>query len=561
MEKNFYRDEIRKIFIIYGISFILLSVISVYAFLVFYSNNNIKEKNIESNHKTGSFIKEEFQNYSDKILSFEKSEAINRFIMFGNNMSEVYEILYDFINNSQIRSIFYIVSRDGKTLLTNNYTKSPYNGSDLFFKGLFKQLKARPDEIVMMNNKIQIDGNKRTIYSIGKAMISYGRVTGYLVFDILESDLNKQIDNSNVDIIVVTDKYNNIIISTNSLVGDDIGKFTPRKAINNKVEFLDKSYYYYKTSIFNDEIIIYTLTELEFIENLTKVSIIYLIFIFMALSFITVIVSKYVSAKKTKSVELLIEAINKAQKGDLNAFVSIHSNDAFEQIGNHFNKMLVDLNMQIKKNHELINRNRLSEIMQLEAQINPHFIFNTLETLKYMIRIDQKKSVDIVISLANILRYSINYEEKKISLEEDLNYLNNYFIIQKYRFNQRLEYIINIQDEAKKCKVPKLILQPLVENCINHAYITKENLWVKIDIYMKDVLYLEIEDNGEGIEEERLKEIIGQLENNNIAKQRIGLNNVYRRIKLLYGDDYGMNIESKKGVGTKIIIKLPIETE
>lgn len=561
MEKKFYRDEIRKIFTIYGISFILLSIILVYGFLVFYSNYNIKEKNIESNLKTGSFIKEEFQNYSERILSFEKSEAINRFIMFGNNRSEVYEILYDFINNSKSRSIFYIVSREGETLLTNNYTKSPYNGSDLFFKGLFKQLKSRPDEIVMMNNKIQIDGNTRTVYSIGKAMISYGRVTGYLVFDILESDLNKQIDNSNVDIIVVTDKYKNIIISTNSLVSDDIGKFALRMRTNNRVEFLDKAYYYHKTSILDNEIIIYTLTKLEFIENLTKVSIGYLILIIMALSLMTVIVSKHISAKKTKSIELLIEGINKAQKGDLNAFVSISSNDAFEQIAKHFNKMLVDLNMQIEENNELIDRNRLSEIMQLEAQINPHFIFNTLETLKYMIRIDEKKSVDIVIRLANILRYSINYEEKKISLEEDLNYLNNYFMIQKYRFNERLKYTINIQEEAKKCKVPKLILQPLVENCINHAYITKENLSIRINIYIEDSLFLEIEDDGEGIEGFKLKEIIEQLENNNIAKQRIGLNNVYRRIRLFYGEDYGMNIESNKGVGTKIIIKLPIEKE
>lgn len=132
-------------------------------------------------------------------------------------------------------------------------------------------------------------------------------------------------------------------------------------------------------------------------------------------------------------------------------------------------------------------------------------------------------------------------------------------MIQKYRFEDNFDYSIILQENAKDCIIPKLIIQPIIENSIKYGFMTKKYLKVEINCYTdKDKLFIEIEDNGEGIDDERLSEIITSLNFNDNESQHIGLYNVHRRIKLMYGDSFGINIFSNKGKGTKVIITLPV---
>jgi len=278
----------------------------------------------------------------------------------------------------------------------------------------------------------------------------------------------------------------------------------------------------------------------------------------LGLFIITIIMADYIAKKKTKSIELLINSINQVQDGNLNAFLDIKSGDEFELIGKHFNKMLNRLELLINKNLELTNRNQIAEIKQLESQFNPHFIFNTLETLKYMIAIDKEKATEMIIKFANILRYSIDYENKTIKLEQDISYLNNYLTIQKFRYNDRLTYEMNIEEDSKKLIVPKLILQPIIENCINHSYKRKESLHIVLDIsIINNELIMVVKDNGDGITKSRLNEIMLKLDDNSIENNNIGLSNIHRRLKLLFGEKYGIFIESEEKIGTIVTIKIP----
>lgn len=559
-QKHLYKDEIKKLLIIHSISFIIISIVLVYVFIGVYTSFIMRSSNNRSNDLVRVSIENEINAYVEAIHTLEGSSVIQNFLENGEQISAVYELLYAFINQRDIKSIFYIVTTQGQTILTNNYQESPYNSYELFLSGLFKQLKNNPDEIGYMNNKIQLDVTKRTIYSIGKSIKINGKIQGYLIFDILESDLNKIVHKADVDILVITDKYNNVILSTNSLVLDEIGKFTLAKNAKDTLLFMNKEYYFYKSVFLENHLAIYTVSELELITNLMTMSIVYFGIIMITVSMIIIKVADYISKKKTVSINQLINAIGQAQKGNLEAFVSIKSNDEFEVIGNQFNKMLVELNVLIGKNNELIHRNRIAEIKQLEAQFNPHFIFNTLESLKYMIHISTEKATDIVINLANILRYSIDYERKNIVLDQDLDYLNSYLLIQKYRYNKRLTYNIHIEREAKDCIVPKLIMQPIIENCINHGYKRKDTLHINLTIkIVGDCLSMIIEDNGEGITEDRLTAITLQLEDESVVTNSIGLNNVNRRIKLLYGEEYGLIINSINNRSTTVQITMPNE--
>jgi sensor histidine kinase YesM len=562
VRKHLYRDDIRKMLIMYSISFILISIILIYAFIGIYSKSTVRNYNHNSNNITKELINNEIQSYINAIYDLENEPIVQLFLETGEQQSAVYELLYDYINNRQVKSIFYIVDENGETILTNNYIKSPYNNYGIFLSGLFKQLKSNPDDIIFLSNKIQIDATKRTVYSIGKCYKINNKIKGYIVFDILESDLNKIVHKTNVDILVITDQYNNVIISTNSLVLNEIGKFKLIKNVKDTIKFNNKEYYYHKSELLDKQMYIYTLSELELISQLMTMSIVYSIILIIVLTIIIIVVAGYISKKKTESIEILIKSINKVQKGDFNALVNIKSNDEFEVIGNSFNDMIIELDKLIKNNSELIDRNRISEIKQLEAQFNPHFIFNTLETLKYMIYVNIQKATDIIVNFAKILRYSIDYNTKNIVLDEDLSYLKSYLLIQKYRFNNRLTYNISMDESAKDSIVPKLIMQPIIENCINHGYKSKDTLHIDLEIRVIDNdLVMKVVDNGDGIQDSRLEEIRKQLENENIVSNSIGLNNVHRRLKLLYGKQYGIKISSKIGEDTTVIIRIPNNKE
>lgn len=559
--KHLYKDEIKKILILFCMTFILISIVLLYIFLGVYTKGTVKAKNKDYNDFTYSVLYEELKSYENIINKFEENEIISDYLLTGNDQSKVYESLYDFINKSKIKSVFYLVDTEGKTILTSNYVESPYNSYDIFISGLFKQLKNNSNEIVFMNNKIQIDLTKRTIYSIGKAVIVNGEIEGYLVFDILEADLKNAIYNQDTEILIITDQYNNAIISTNSIFLDDIGKFNFKTSLqdnNYTATMFDRKFFYSISELFNGKLRIYTLSEISWINKLLTMTISYAIMIMLILFAMIIFTADYISSKKTKSITLLIDSITRVQNGDLKAYVPINTGDEFQLIGEQFNKMLKRLDGLSEKNSELINRNRLAEIKQLESQFNPHFIFNTLETLKYMIAVDKDKAVEIIVSLARILRYSIEYEKKTISVGEDIIYLNNYLSIQKFRYNNRLTYDIKIDELAKVRIVPKLILQPLIENCINHGYKSKENLHIILDIeIIEDHLVMTVIDNGEGIEINRLNKIIDLLDHDGVESNSIGLTNVHRRLKLLYGDEYGLKINSEIGKGTLITIRIP----
>ena len=558
--KHYYKDDLKKILILYGFSFIIIIVVLFYSFLQIYTKHTVSDKNKKYNEYTYNLLYDEIKAYENKIFDFEYNDTISNYLLTGQKQSEVYEMLYKFINTTKLKSVFYIVDINGETLLTSNYVKSPYNSYDIFISGLFKQLKNNPESIVYMNNKVQIDLTKRTIYSIGKAILINGEIKGYIVFDLLESDLEKEIFNNDAEILVVTDKYNNTIISTNSMFLDDIGKFVLKldNNLESKVKYMDKMFYYNKSKLFNGTLLIYTLSELNTVNQLLATTISFAIVILIGLFIIVLITADYIAKKKTKSITMIIDSINQVQDGNFNASVKIDSGDEFELIGKHFNKMVKRLDTLIKKNNELIARNQIAEIKQLESQFNPHFIFNALETLKYMVSIDQDKAIEMIIKFANILRYSIDYKKKTIKLEQDIIYLNNYLSIQKFRYNSRLTYEIRIEEASNEFIVPKLILQPIIENCINHSYKRKENLHIVLKIsIINNELVMIVEDNGDGISKIKLDEINKQLNNDRIESNNIGLLNVHRRLKLLYGEKYGLLIKSEENIGTIVTIKIP----
>jgi hypothetical protein len=200
------------------------------------------------------------------------------------------------------------------------------------------------------------------------------------------------------------------------------------------------------------------------------------------------------------------------------------------------------------------------EIKQLEEQFNPHFLFNILETLKYQIMIDKEKAVEMVLAFAGLMRYSIYYGSTVVALGTDIEYINDYLMLQKLRYNRRLTYSIDIPDELQDCLIPKLLLQPIVENSLSHGLI--DTIHIKIAAKHKDdILIISVEDNGKGIDSVNLQVLRDNLEKESIYKEHIGLYNSHRVIKLLYGSQYGLEIDSCHGTVVNIRLPFTLESE
>ncbi len=274
-------------------------------------------------------------------------------------------------------------------------------------------------------------------------------------------------------------------------------------------------------------------------------------------------ISVYWIYRITKPLNTLTSAMREMEKGKLGHMLPETSRNELGLLGRQFNKMsqsILELINQVKK---IENEKRELEIETLQSQINPHFLYNTLNTIKYMAAIVKANNiVDCITTLGNILRPIYKNAGILCSLEEEIEYVRNYIRIMNYRFGEGIKVNVSIPDGLLKCNILRFILQPVIENSLTHGI---KNQRYKIDIDISalekdgDIL-LSVEDNGDGMSGERLGKVIESMENPDTAGRSdggIGLVNVHSRIKLHFGENYGIDIFSAEGTGTRVVLKFP----
>jgi len=203
--------------------------------------------------------------------------------------------------------------------------------------------------------------------------------------------------------------------------------------------------------------------------------------------------------------------------------------------------------------------NVVSELRQLESQFNPHFLFNTLENIKFMIKLEPDTASKMIVALSALLRYSINNTVRQVVLKDDLTYLDNYLVIQQARFGKRLDYQATVADEALTCLVPKLLLQPVVENAIKYGADAQGKITIRAKLQVVDKqLQVEITDKGMGIQPEQLSSLQKLLSQEANDSVHTGIYNIHRRIQLMYGSAYGLTISCPPEGGTRVSMILPV---
>ncbi len=217
---------------------------------------------------------------------------------------------------------------------------------------------------------------------------------------------------------------------------------------------------------------------------------------------------------------------------------------------------ILSMQIQLNKIEKEKKLRMVSQMRALQARINPHFLFNALNTIRYMVRINPEKAYDLLLKLSVILRETIDSGENFIPLKKEIEFVKAYIDIEKGRFGDRLEIDFDISCNTERITVPSLIIQPIVENAIKHAFYPElKKLKIKITVFIRfNMLYVIISDNGKGMSKEKLKEVLNGSEN-----RSVGIRNVRERLENLYGNNYQFKITSHPKKGTKVIIGLPQE--
>lgn len=284
---------------------------------------------------------------------------------------------------------------------------------------------------------------------------------------------------------------------------------------------------------------------------------------------LSLILSTMIASGITAPINNIRLAMKKVENGQLE--VKLHDQSFIEtkELSEGFQNMLRNLRELITKVYEEELRKKEAEFKALQAQINPHFLYNTLETINWMLIIEEKYDLSkMVIYLGDILRYSIEKGNNIITLEKDIEQIEKYLYIQMARFGDKLHYELDISPETLKCKILKLTIQPLIENAINHGIEKKRGQGViRISsVIQGNKLLVKVEDNGVGMSQEQLNKILcedGLPAISGVINKhtKLGIKNVDNRIKMYYGSQYGLSIQSEEGRGTCVLVLLPVERE
>jgi len=536
--------------------FITLGGLLIFAGVWRYS---IEKTNRSENSRVSSDIAATVTAYADLINGLENNRNILEGTLETDERVEIFQGIYDAANKLDRKANLYVFDSGLLPVISATVSVPEYLDGEIYKNwGIFRIMSQNPGQTALKLLDVDDSGDMQLL--VGKAIVRDGEIKGYAVFVINSQQFQIAIGQMDSQTII-TDDYGWVFVSNNYTFLNQMGKIAiDGSRQSGEVEKNQNRYYISSSAVLDGQIHIYSISPLEnqilMLQNIFLI----LLFVFVMLIIAVFLGAKGIAVKKTKDLDSIIRGLEKVKEGDLNTHIDISSNDEFQTIGESYNLMIDSLREQIRRNAEMGGLVAESQRKQLESQFNPHFMFNTLENIRFMCKLDPDSASKMVLNLSTLLRYSVSNTQEEVTVKEDLVYTENYLSLLKYRFNQRFHYAVNIPPEVQECVIPKLIIQPMIENAIKYGFEGKDQLLVEVNGYMEDGrLILMCSDDGAGMKPELLDEIRQTLGEDTNRSSHSGLYNVHRRVLLMYGTGYGIRIESTLGRGTCLRIVLPVK--
>lgn len=431
-------------------------------------------------------------------------------------------------------------------------------------------------------NYIQDDRNGQYYLSlIRKVNFFKARTTGVLVVNVNSNKLNAILNQESFETLIM-DENDNIVASNRvdtqdkSLTNIDLTTLSTTGQGPHDVTIDGKPFkmvidHWQPGGSLNSLRIISIFSVASIVDEPNRIIFLASIVILSALM-MAILLIYYVSRLLTGRILHLSKHISKVASGNLGATLVIDGKDEIGQLARQFNHMVRNINALMSEVQESNRQKNAIQLKQNEikfkmmaSQINPHFLFNALESIRMKALVRGQADISHVVRLlGKMMRKNLEVGNGMISLQSELETVNCYLVIQKFRYDDRLTYELHVDPKANPLQIPPLIIQPLVENCVIHGLENRiEGGMVRVEIRLEDsYLKVQVSDNGTGISKARIQEIRKMLDNNDdYETNNIGMRNIHLRLQLTYGPQFGLTLTSQIGFGTQISFAIPLRSD
>jgi len=513
--------------------------------------------------------------WDDKTMNILKSHySVETLSKRKANQIELEAAMQTFLNTRlEIESV-YIYRHDGDEYYIDQTT---FN-KDVRKKILMKktELISEAEEYMGKNKWIAMNLEKGLITGI---RIIYDPITleklGILITNVQESYLRSLYDDIRVNknsFFVIRDVDGTILSTNSSLNEREIysilkGMKSSTGQLANYTSSLNVSGKFFiigRTCNFTEWEILNIIPRDELLEGIRQ-NRVWIFLVALLCIIISTLLLLLFSSYIVNPIKQLIKVMKKVEKEDFSVSAEPTSQDEFGELTLVFNKMIKRIRYLIEEVYQQKIIKQEAEFKLLQAQINPHFLYNTLDSINWIAKMNGVEDISkMVIALGQLMRISISKGKKEITLAQEIEYINNYLLIQSMSYRDKFKVVIDVEEDMKNCILPKLILQPVVENALVHGIekkLGKGVLIIKASC-QSSKLVIDVIDDGVGMDPVQAKKIleyesavVGEGENE--IHTGIGISNVNKRIKIIYGNDYGVDIISEIGKGTDVRIVLP----
>ncbi len=584
----------RKSFKIQLVSaFIVTSMLPIFLINIFsyYNTSKLVQQNVESMAKANlqqtkisldvwldSYKDILFQVYTDDYI-VELVDKINAGEDMANNRKLLRKTLRGlFYTKDYVKSIS-IITESGNLIFYDQLTASTIYTSwmdslDMSQGQLYEEISSdNKTHLMSPGKKIVVGSNSCYLFHIGHRIIDYRDVNKQcgIVLVSIDEELLRKVCASNTEsgvnfivdakgCVVSCSGSEQVGVPLHSVYASEKEKVSAYENLAKRTGILGAG----KLSVYSvyDEktgwSIVRATNQEELVRSLHKQQKLLVGITLLSLSTVLVIMISQVS-RMTGSIKRVLHTMRKAGKGDLTVHVEADPTrpTEIEIIAEEFNSTMDKLKVSLDKQKN-------AEIMALEAQINPHFLYNTLDTINWMaIDKDQYEISNTIIALAHILRYGITNSNGVVKIREEIDWLKKYIFLQQIRLKNSFECHMNVEQELMERSIHKLLLQPFVENAILHGFegVDRTHLLRIILCQEEEYAKILIEDNGCGMSVEMVQEMNHGFFRKTGDKNHIGMENAITRIRMYYGESAKVMIESELGHGTKVCIWIPLDKE
>lgn len=580
-----------KVILTTVICIVIPTIITLY-FYSYYTKDALKEQAILNANRelklAGEYVTKIFDDMLYAANFVQLDSEINMILKENAKIENINEYVpeddyQDYMEHSKViktienitllgeKSYVTILLKNGKHY--TNYSTWEYNPENLFNESWFKELEdSYGYETIWIGSQPTVFKSDQKLhpYQISVARTlrdSNFEIYGYVIVTLLEDKINQAFKSmpGGTEMMLV-DSGNQIISHPdNSRIGEASPYISQlsEKSFPNIIEILNQDYLYSNHKIPYNGWELVSITQYN--HSISKLNSIFnKVFIAQVISFIIfILLLTYLLQTITKPLVRLGNVVERVQSGNLKVRSQIRTKDEIGRLAHSFDSMLDRINEMIREITETQIRKRKAEFAMLQAQINPHFLFNVLNSIRMKVmRKGDYESAEMISSLSKLLRMTIDKDKGMIPFKDEVEIVEDFVKIMNMRQKEQVELVVNVSPTAHMEEFPRFILQPIIENSIIHG-LNQGTGTITLEAYVRgNDFIINVEDNGQGMDEETLSYVNQQLTvktdivnvSNKKGFSSLGLSNVYERMRMTFGEAFTMKITSVEGKGTKILM-------